>query len=386
MHAVLSVVAGGSSHETSIVYNGVQLALSIYVILICNKDFHIEKGKTFLKVLSLSMILYSLRMFIDMFAGPFSSVVSASQVFNDMLFTIGGVFFPTWAMISSRKYLDLERVCRAVFWIGLITCIFVVIGVRMNGISFEDERVVAGRGLHSLALAKLGAVQLIISLHMFMQSSKRKYVYAFGFIVGGFIALISGSRGGVAGAIIAMGFYIVVAARKKLYLMVIGILVVIFFIVNLVPILEWVGNYFPVFSGRMLEAVLESDTGGRDVYFERAVQYIFENPITGFGYRINADSTGYGPHNGLLEILLCFGIPLGLFFILYLYLISTVYAVKMMVDKRFVFPSLMVIFSISSSFSGSSISESKFVFSMALLGIAYYYYYKGCGSNTAKNR
>lgn len=376
MHSALSVVAGGSSRTASVVFDGVQLALSIYIIVGCHKDFAIEKGKSLLSVFSIALILYALRMVIDIYAGPFSNTLPESQMWNDVLLTVGACFFPTWAMISSRKYIDIQTVSKLIFWVGTVTCLFAIVNIRMQGISYESDRVEASHGLHPLALVKLGSIEVMAAIHMLINcKGHRIWIYALGLILGGFVALASGSRGGVAGFIIAIGVYLVMSAKKKPFLMALGIIAIILFVINIVPILEWLGNYFPIFSHRMLATVMEGDTSEREDYFQRAIQYISENPLSGYGYRVNADATGYQPHNGILELFLCLGIPLGIIFTYYIYVKSVLYSILLMVDKRFVLVCLMCIFSLASSMSGSSLSTNIFDWSIALVGIAYYYHF-----------
>lgn len=382
MHSTLSFVSGESSRTASIVFDGVQLALSIYIIAACHKDFAIEKCKSLLSVLSITLILYALRMVLDIYIGPFSDTLPKSQMWNDVLLTVGAYFFPIWAIISSRKHIDIQTVTKWIFAVGTITCIFVMMNISMQGISYEEGRVEAGQGLSTLSLAKLGSIEVIAAIHMLMNSKGRRiWVYALGLILGCFVALASGSRGGVVGFVVAFGVYLVMSARQKPFLMAVGITVVILFAINIVQILEWLGGYFPIFSNRMLATIVEGDTSEREDYFQKAIQYIGENPLTGFGYRVNADLTGYQPHNGILEIFLCFGIPLGIIFTYYIYIRSAIYSFVMMNDKRFVFVSLICIFSLASSMSGSSISSNVFDWSIALTGIAYYYHY-----NNERNR
>lgn len=375
MHSVLSLM-GQNTRVASVIFDGVLLFMSIYIIAVCSKDFIIEKGKSLLTVLSVLLILYALRMVFDVYAGPFSMEIPHSSMWNDILLTVGGSFFPTWAMISSRKYIKLDAVVKGVFIAGLIACVFAFLNIRINGFSYEEGRLTLGGGLHTLALARLGAIEVIAALHMFLNGGKKRICYVAGILIGGFIALASGSRGGVAGVVVAIGIYMVVGARKRPLLMALGAILVFLFMLDVVQILEWVGNYFPVFSDRMLDSIVESDQGGRELLRQKAVNLIYENPIIGYGYRLSSDSTGYGPHHGILEVLLCLGIPVGALFCYFVYLKGAIYSVAMMSDKRYVFPCLMAVFSFVTSMSSSSLSTNSFDFSMALLGVAYYYNYK----------
>lgn len=376
MHSFLSVAVGESTRTASILYNGLQLALSIYIIVKCHRDFLVEKGKSLLLILSITMVLYALHMVFDITQGPFVGRVPRSILNTDFITIVGGLFFPTWAMICSRKYFDIQFVSKGVFWFGLITCSFVILDIRMNGISFQEGRMEVGQGLHTLALARLGAITLMASFHVLVCVKKYRIWSIIGLLLGGFVALASGSRGGVAGVVVAMGVYFVMSLRKRPFLMLISVLFVIFIAVNIVSVLEWVGDFFPIISGRMLDTVIEGDQGGREGLRKSAIKLIIDNPIIGYGYRLNADETGYGPHNGILDIFLCLGIPMGLLFLYYVYIKGAFFAILMMKDKQFAFPCLMTVFSIVSSMSGSSLSSNYFNFSMVLVGISYYYHYK----------
>lgn len=378
MHSMLSAMTGGASHEASIVYNGFILLSSFYVIALCKKDIIIEGRKSLLMSLSIVMILYALRIFFDIYAGPFSRIVPQRDMWDDFLRTVGGTFFPTWAIICSRKYIDIEKISELSFWFGLATCLFTFYILRTHGIgSYEEERVDIGGGLHTLSLVKLGAIEIMAALHVILNKQKKVLCLFgyFGLLLGVFIALASGSRGGVVGVVIAIFVYIIMQNQKRLFFMLLGAIVVALFVINIVPILTWLSDYFPVFSNRMLETIVDSDTSNRDILWEKTINLISDNSILGYGYRLNADATGYGPHNGLLEVALCLGIPISVIFLCYVYIKGLIYAARMMVDRRFVFISLMCISAIVSSLSGSSLSNNIFNFSLALVGIAYYYHF-----------
>ena len=380
MHSVLSVMIGEASRTASIVYDGLQLALCIYIIILCSKKTKktkAERRNSYFSFITIVLVLFSLRMVYDVVNGPFVGVVPESQMWNDVILTVGSIFFPTWSLISSRQYIDLEKVSTGVFWLGFIVCIltFVLIGIR--GAVFEDERLQLGGGLHTASLARIGAIETIVALHMFSNRNKHRLIYLLGLFVGVYITLASGSRGPVAGLVIAIGVYVVMALRKHKVLMTISIIVVIVFVINVEAILIWLSNYFPVISGRMLSTIVEGDESGREYYRLLAMQRILDNPILGYGYRLNADVTGYYPHNGILEVALCLGIPIGLLFTYFVYIKGTIKAVIMMVDRKFLFVSLMMVFSIVASIPGNSVLSGSFYFSIVMLGIAYLYYYKG---------
>lgn len=376
MHTVLSAITGGASHGASIAFNGFMLVSSIYVMAICHGDIIIEHGKNFLNVFSIVMILYSLRMFFDIYSGPFSMIVPLKNMWDDFLRTVGGTFLPTWAIISSRRYIDIEKISTLSFWFGLVTCLFTIYILQTQGItSYEEGRVDLSSGLHSLSLVKLGAIEIIAALHVIINNKKKLiwFVGCLGLILGGFIALISGSRGGVVGVVIAIAVYIIMRNRKRPLLMLVSSIVVMIFIINIVPILTWISDFFPVFGNRMLEAVIDMDTSNRDILWEQAMGFILENPVLGYSYRLNTDLTGYGPHNGILEVALCLGIPIAALFVYYAYIKAFKYATIMMLDHRYIFVSLITVFAIVSSMSSTSLSNGIFDFAISIVGIAYYY-------------
>lgn len=379
MHSFLGFAFGGGSRIASVAFNGVLLALSLYIMLICSKDFIIEKGRSFLTFFSTLLMLYALRMVIDVYVGPFSRVIPQGQMWDDVLMIVGGAFFPTWAMISSRKYIDIQAIAAGVFWTGLFACIFFLLGISRNafGLSFEEERLDAGGSLHSLALARLGAIEMLAAFHVLINKHSRKFLYLFGLIIGLFVCLASGSRGGITGVFIALSVFSVMSIRKKRVPLIISFLGVVLFVLNIEPILVWLGNYFPIISARMLDTVMEGDLSNRDILYNMAYQRISENPLLGYGYRLKADLTGYGPHNGILDVVLCLGIPIGIVFTFFVYIKGSIYSMKMMVERCFAFPCLLSIFALASSFSASSVPAGSFDCAIALLGISYYYHYLG---------
>lgn len=379
MHSFLGFAFGEGTRVASIAFNGILLVLSIHIILICSKDFIIEKGHPFLTFFSVLMMLYALRMVLDIYEGPFSSVLPQNKMWDDVLMVVGGAFFPTWAMISSRKYIDIKIIATGVFWTGLFACVFFLLDLLRNGLglSFEDDRLDVGGSLHSLALARLGAIEVLAALHMLINSKKRILFHLLGLAIGLFVCLASGGRGGITGVVVAVGVFSVMAMRNKKGAQLICLLGVLLFAINIESILLWLGNYFPVISNRMLLTFTEGDLSNRDILYDMAYQRIQENPLMGFGYRLKADATGYGPHNGILDVVLCLGIPLGVLFVYFVYIKGSLYSMKMMVNHSLAFPCLLAVFALASSISSSSVPTGSFDCAIALLGIAYYYSFKG---------
>ena len=187
------------------------------------------------------------------------------------------------------------------------------------------------------------------------------------------MSLASGSRGGVVGLVVALGVYFVFSSRRNVFLIFIAVLAVVLFIIYLVPILIWLADYFPVISERMLMTVLENDQSERDEIRRQAINVILKNPILGFSYRLYEFSTGYRTHNGILDVTLALGIPIGLLFVFFVYIKGALFAIKNMVHKQFFYPTVMMIFVLVSSLSSSSITDNGFNFAICLLCSACFY-------------
>ena len=122
----------------------------------------------------------------------------------------------------------------------------------------------------------------------------------------------------------------------------------------------------------MLLTLNESDEGNRELIREWAYARIRENPLLGYSYRLKADLSGYGPHNGILDFVLALGIPLGFVYALTVYVRGMTMAFRMTRDTYLFFPTVMGIFVLVVSMTGNSYN-TVFCFSVVLLGASYYY-------------
>ena len=381
-HAIVTLVIGESSRVMSIVFDGIQLIMSLYVIAVCHRDFVIEEKGTGLVFFSILLVLYSLRMFIDMIGGPFVGKLPTEVFLNDILLTVVGTFIPVWSFIISRKYIDVDTVVKFIFWVGLI----IILAVRLNAQNignidvYEEERMSGGQGLGSLVLVKVGAFVVMAAIHLLLNPlSKRKYLkifYVLGLMMGVWIALASGARGGVVGLVIAVGTYFVFLSRHTVFLIVIAVIAVILVIVNIVPILTWLSDFFPVFGRRMLATVIENDQSDRQELRRQAIEITLNHPFFGYSYRMLPTPTGFRTHNGILEVSIALGIPVTILFIYFVYIKGVFLSLKNMINKSLIFPTTAAIFALSSSMSSSSISNGAFDFSVCFLFIACYYYLK----------
>ena len=369
LHAVLGLFVGDTGRTVSYAYRGIQLVLSLYVIVILFKDARIGKMPSFLSVYLVLMALFSIRMLYDKSYGPFVGTVPQSAFTENILTTVVGTFLPAFSIIVSRKHLDFEFIAKLLFWGGLISLAGALVEALRFGIVIQEDRMEVGRAFGVLQIAQMSAIVIIAAFHLLINEKTLNVVYIIGAVFAFIIVMATGARGGVVGMVIALGAYFIVSSKKNKGLFLVVIVATFLFYVNLVPILRSMES---VFSTRMLETVVDKSTGGRDPLFEEAKRLIFDNPILGYSYRLNADATGYTSHNGILDIMLALGIPIGILFVFEYYIKGLIMSLKRMVDKRYMFPAAIYIFSLVAAISGSSITNATFCFSIGMLGAACY--------------
>lgn len=373
-NSIVGLAYGGNSPESvSIIYRFLQMLISIWVLFVCRKDLVIKKKDRLLLMYVVVLVFYALRMFYDMIWGPFSMILPPNVFMQNIFMTVFGVFLSCFALISSRKYLDIDRVVLYVFVVGVVTIVCVLKQISLTEfISLsEEERIDGGRGLSTLALVKIGAIVSLASLHILI--NKHSLYSLFGLCLGLFLTFGSGSRGGLVALVLTIFLYALIQSKKNIILITVTSLAIVIFFINLVPILEWLSNYFPIIGKRLLMSILENDQSGRQELRQQAFQLISENPLFGYSYRLGPSETGYGCHNGMLDLFLAFGVLGGLVAVIICFFYPFVLSVKNIANRKIFFPVTLTIWIIIASASSSGITNETFGFAVALLGCSIYY-------------
>ena len=383
--SVLGLVLNQTSSVMSVVYEMLQLALAIFVILSC-WSYILEKGKSFLMFFMFFMAIYTIRMLFDMIGGPFSLILPRSVFLKDFSLSFFGVFVSLYAIIWSRRYIDIELQVRLIFWMAFVSLVVIMLTLRSKGMldSYEEDRVDVGRGVGSLAYVKIGAIEVLCALHLLLNSKKKSLLYVVGLVLGLWATFVAGSRGGLVALVIALGFWWIMSSRRNPLYTIVPVSVLILALMNIVPILNFLSRYFPVIGERLLYSYLENDQSGRDALRLQAIKLIGENPIFGYSYRLNSDLTGYGSHNGILDVLLAVGIPFGGMFLYFIYIKGLIMSAKLMRYREMFFPSVMLIFVLVASMSGSILDKCS-GYAICIFGIVYYYYYPNIKDSKINN-
>lgn len=372
--AVANLLIGETSQSISIGYRLFQFVVSLYVLFLCKKDVFRKQGHLLPIVCVLGLVFFSIRIIFDIIGGPFAYIVPKSWFVKDFLYNVIGVFFSVFVVFVSRKYIDVNKVVFIAFWFGLITIICVLLNINNMDYSYEEDRMEAGRGLGTLTIVQIGAIELLLSIHLIVNTIKKKIKVFYLFIVclAVFTMLISGSRGGLVGVVFALGLYLILKYRKNVLMIILIATVVLIIGVNIISILEWLASYFPVISKRLLATILENDQSDREILRELAVYKIIDNPILGYSYRLLPTETGYTTHNGILDILIISGIPIGVLFVYFFYVKSVFLSIKIINNKRYSFPILLLLFVLISSMFGGILYSNMFWVAIALVCSSYY--------------
>lgn len=367
--AVFNLVIGEISQSVSIGYRLFQFIVSLYVCFLCGKNIFRIQGNSLFAVCVFALIFFSFRFIVDIIGGPFVNIVSKDMFFRDFFFYVIGIFFSGFALFTSLKYLDIDKIVSISFWILLVTIICIMMNINNLNVNIAEERLDAGRGLSTLNVIRIGVFEVMVSMHLILNKGGiiKRIFYFIGLCFGIVVILISGSRGGLIALIFALFILLLFRNRKNIFTLILLLSTMFILYLNLVPVLEWLANYFPVISERLLLTVLEGDESEREVLRVLALQKIIDNPFCGYGYRLFPTEYVWSSHNGILDVLQISGIPMGILFLYFFYIKSSLLVFKISLNKRYFFPSVLLLYSLIYSLSGGLIYASTFWTAVALV-------------------
>ena len=103
-----------------------------------------------------------------------------------------------------------------------------------------------------------------------------------------------------------------------------------------------------------------------------AIQKIIDNPFLGYGYRLFPTEYVWSSHNGILDILQIAGVPMGILFLYFFYVKTSLLVLKICHNEKYFFPSVLLLYSLIYSLSGGLIYSSVFWVAVALICSSYY--------------
>ena len=251
----------------------------------------------------------------DLFIGYYADTPYIASRNMAALFIVGVSFFPVLGVYYSYQRIRWERIFLLLFYAYL----FIIALALSRG--FVDE--ISGRGgisshMGTLGLGETGVYQVIVSA-VLLRTAKdygRKKVMRILFVVGvvlGVLAIFrAASRGPFVGVIAALSYFFMSGGRWNKFLTIVVIVLMIIFSAFTETIFS---NVAPVLYERIMYAVEDEDTGGRDVLYESAINTIKEHPLKG-GVSIALEPNGISNcHNMYLDTTLELGLVGGFVFV-----------------------------------------------------------------------
>jgi hypothetical protein len=291
--AVLSQLSGLISNELNIGFRVLAILLSVVLLI-----WSVARGTYRLDpLIAVFFILYSIRLMIDF------SYSLLPSVETDSLFFVAVVLIPTLSIGGGHDWFDEETCLRMTLGIGGIAALLITYQITTGGISTDAVVDIDARatldflnpisiGYHGLFTAMAGAMLLVK-----FRKASLVIPCALAIMVGGYLLVISGSRGPFVALLLALAVT-GSANRHANATYVIGAIVVAGAI-----------TYFGLPEGvvyRFLGAGTDASSLERVYAIQLSIDEAVENPF--FGYAYIEPVTGQYPHNLLVEAALALGI------------------------------------------------------------------------------
>lgn len=170
---------------------------------------------------------------------------------------------------------------------------------------------------YSMSFSYYLLIPCLFQLDLVFKKKQLKHVLFCGIAILAILAY--GARGpimSIAAAVVLELVFMEMKMLKKVAIIVFFVVTCLLVYLNLYSIIDWLQNLLDEFGiySRSLDVLKNPSfdiTSGRIDIFKYYTPIIFENPLIGSGVYGNWVSDDLGPHNGILECLLAFGIVLG---------------------------------------------------------------------------
>lgn len=188
---------------------------------------------------------------------------------------------------------------------------------------------------------------------------------------------ITASRSGLLAFLLAITSYIFVSYFKNIKFIWITALVSITTLISMygVDIALWLFSEVIPVIGKTESRLLYLGYNGRDILFEQAIQRFYTQPWFGLGFdgaKFEIDGNELGTHNGLLDLLLRFGIIGTAIFAVFSVCLAYMASKANAAIKPVVIMSLVAIFSLSTNSSTFFVFNYLFMYTVILTYIGYY--------------
>ena len=298
-----------ASSSVTYPYRAIVFALSFFLIVTSpiNKGNKLHKKEVFVYIVF--MLLYYVRILIDIFGRGVYLQPGFQRVVIQYMFI---VMIPSiWATGRCARNINFEKLNQWLV-VGGIVLLGVTVWNQNVLIASEYDEMIRGEGniaLNSISFGHACVSLIVIFLSWVVCHKKEKRLGAILLVLLMFLSFVMmlriASRGPLVAFVVVIAFFLFSGAKNKLFGLIISLLVVLFVWSNLSTIIGWLGSISPMMEQRMAEAIFEKDSSGRDILFHEAISIFLQNPILGKQFVLN---NGFYPHNSILDVMIGLGI------------------------------------------------------------------------------
>lgn len=297
-----SYMAQESTQIVTVPYRAAVLALEIFIIA---KNIRVRFNKYAL-LLVLFCFVYAIRVVYDNHFTLVSPVFNKNYASQAEICTLLIIIPSVCATVASFKYINWDYALKWMFYIGLISAV-----VSLNFSSFTNavgddlERVDGNLALKTISFGQFGATLIILSTCVYVRELLPKVMPIIAIILGGYIVLISGSRGPIFAILICFSMWWLIRRRFRVTRITIFFSIALFIYLCSTHVLYLISMVSPSMEIRLLEAIAGNSTG-RDTLYLLAWDTFLNYPFLGYAYVL--PRLHFYPHNLILELLSALGV------------------------------------------------------------------------------
>ncbi len=295
------------------------LLSSLWLIFKLLIDKKIETtGGIFWLPLLVFWIFYIARIYVDTLINP--SYALSREVSDYWIWAVGACFLPMLALLTKPKanyLMGLDKVCFVFVFIACLLTFLLSSTEYIQG----DQVVDIGRlnlvSLNPISIGHLGGTLVILSFWLFFKIDFSRLIFKLTFmlasIIGIYLMLGSGSRGPFVAVSFSLLIFMIFSKKHNYIGLIVFGLIAIAVLYKLALYLDTSGA-FPILN--RIESTLSGNDYsviGRQESYSGAFYQFVENPL--FGDSLEEKTTGYYPHNVILEAFMSTGIVGGLAFL-----------------------------------------------------------------------
>jgi O-antigen ligase len=370
--SILPSLFGLSGTSFSIFYRIFILGSSLLIIFFSATN---KNPKVIFKPFYLFLLfwaLYACRLIYDLsIADGYIEYGKSNSEYFQLAF--GVAFVPAIGIIyADFNKLDFDFI---LVWVYRVLFLVLLIAIVLRTGSTVTARSTGGLEIGVLLYGQYGTTLCLLSLFMLMKNSVtlKSIFYIVGFIIGFITIFVSASRSPFLALIIATLMFIFIR-KGGVRTLFVSLILFCFFYFFFFDIAQLLNNYYPSsFLGRLLYAVNEGESGGRESLFAHGFNEFIDNPFFGNAMLLQTGlNRGKYPHNLIIEAFMATGFLGGIIFTLWI--LKCVTSLKKIVSKNFNqswIGLLFIQFLIFGMFSGSLFSSNLFwLISVLLVGVS----------------